>query len=508
MNDQKVILDFIGYTDFAAAIRPSYHCPGAVKLAAYFEYFRQQNPEGTLVLDAGDILCGGPIINLTHGEPVVDIVNLFRYDAMTLGNHEFDFGRDIMRSTLSRATFPLLCANIIEKETGALLPFVQPYRIVEKLGVKIGILGVTTAYTPNMVKADSFAPFDVLDPVEICNQYIPRMRAEGADLIVVLGHLPGSITETGEMTGELFRVARAVKGIDVLFGGHNLGDVAVELDGLCISKTGFSAYSIGHIHIEFDRQTRQVHCVKNEIVPVMRGQLPVEPNPAIAAAVQEALRPYEAMLDEVLGEAEDDLVVARDGEFALGNFFTDCIKEACGAQIGLMNSTSCFGFMPKGPITAEMIMWVMCFNDHLYQGEMTGDQIRAMLELTFTEGHQALNGGLQISGLKVVFDSDRPEGQRVQSIALEDGTPLQNDQRYLVATSAYMASGGNGYRDIFAPTEWKKTGHLTHPVFTAAMRARKRLSARIEGRMVDLSGETSQKNRVVRSPAFDPARNA
>src|SRR4030042_4752007 len=132
--ESKVILDFIGYTDFAAAIRSSYHSPGAVKLASYFDYFRARNPEGTIVLDAGDILCGAPIINLTHGEPVVDIVNLFRYDAMTLGNHEFDYGKTVMKSTLSRATFPLLCANILDRETGELLDFVRPYVIVEKRG--------------------------------------------------------------------------------------------------------------------------------------------------------------------------------------------------------------------------------------------------------------------------------------------------------------------------------------------------------------------------------------
>lgn len=502
MTHQKVVLDILGHTDFAAAIRPSYHCPGAVKLAAYFDFFRRQNPAGTLVLDAGDILCGGPIINLTHGEPVVDIVNHFGYDAMTLGNHEFDFGRKIMRTTLARASFPLLCANIIEKETGELLPFVRPYLFVEKQGVKIGILGVTTAYTPNMVKTSAFEPFAALDPVEICNQTIPRMRAEGADLIVVLGHLPGNVTADGQMTGELFRVAREVQGIDVLFGGHNLGDVAVNLNGTCISKTGFSAFSIGHIQIEFDRKTGQFECLKNEIVPVMRGDLPVTPDPAVKEAVQQALRPFEATLDEVLGEAEDDLVVSFRDEFSLGNFFTDCIKEACGAQIGLMNSTSCFGFMPKGPITTEMIMWVMCFNDHLYRGEMTGAQIRAMLELTYTQGHQALNGGLQFSGLKVVIDSRQPEGQRVQSLTLEGGAPVRDEEHYRVATSAYMAGGGNGYRQIFAPTTWEQTEHLTHPVFIAAMRNRKRLRAAIEGRVVDLGGEPTANHQVIRSPAF------
>ncbi|HZW03801.1 MAG TPA: bifunctional UDP-sugar hydrolase/5'-nucleotidase [Anaerolineaceae bacterium] len=499
MATEKVILDFIGHTDFAAAIRPSYHCPGAARLKAYFDFFRAQNPQGTLVLDAGDILCGGPIINLTHGEPVVEIVNHFGYDAMTLGNHEFDYGRAIMRRTLSRAAFPLLCANILEKDTGQLLDFVRPYLLVEKQGVRIGILGVTTAYTPYMVKKESFDPFEILDPVAVCNQYIPQMRAEGAELIVVLGHLPGAVSADGQRSGELFRVAREVPGIDLLFGGHNLGDVAVTLNGLPVNKTGFSAFSIGHVRLEYDRRTQTAVCLKNEIVPVMRGSLPVQPDAGVAQAVEQALQPFVATLDEVLGQAEDDLVVAFDGEFALGNFFTDCMRDAAGAQIGLMNSTSCFGFIPKGPITAEMLMWVMCFNDHIYQGELSGAQLRQMLELTSTAGHQALNGGLQVSGLKAVLDSRRPEGQRVQSLALADGTPIADERFYRVATSAYLASGGNGYREILAPTRWQQTAHLTHPVFIAAMRARKVLRAELEGRIVDLAGAAPG---AARSPAL------
>jgi len=485
MPNDPIILDFIGHTDFAAAIRANYNSPGAAKLAAYFNYFRRRNPAGTVVLDAGDILCGAPIINLTRGEPVVDIVNLFGYDALTLGNHEFDYGRDIMRVTLARARFPLLCANIVERATNALLDYVQPYLFIEKQGVKIGVLGVTTAYTPYMVKAASFAPFAVLDPVAVCNQYIPEMKQAGADLIVVLGHLPGTVAADGTTSGELFRVAAEVPGIDILFGGHNPGDVAVMHGRTCISKTGFSALSIGHIQIAFDRQTRQFECRLNEIVPVMRGTLPVEPSAAVAQAVQVAMQPFQAVLDEVLGTAVDELRVARAGEFALGDFFTDCIKEAVGAEIGLMNSTSCFGYMPAGPITAEMIMWVMCFNDHLYRGPMTGAQLSAMLELTYDETHRVLNGDLQVSGLMVVVDSALPIGQRVLSLTLADGTPLEPEAVYWVGTTAYIAGGGNGYRAITELTTWEQTTQMAHPVFIEKMRARRTLSAQTFGRLVE-----------------------
>ncbi len=487
MDDSKIILDFIGHTDFAAAVRESYHCPGAVKLASYFDYFRQQNPQGTILLDAGDVLVGAPIINLTQGEPVMEVVNLFGYDAMTLGNHEFDPGWEVMQKILPLAAFPLLCANVIKKETGCLLPFVQPYIMLDRQGVKIGVLGVTTEYTPYMVKEESFSPFAVLDVIDTCRQYIPLMLQEGADIIVVLGHLPGTVNEDGSYSGELFTVAEQVEGIDILFGGHNPGDIALTYNGTMISKTGFSAISIGHIQIAFDRSSRQIECLKNEIVPVLQGTLQTNENPVVEKSVMRAIEPFIPILDEVIGFAEDDLVVSREGEFSLGNFFTDCMKEVCGAQIGLMNSTSCFGYIPKGPITSEMIMWVMCFNDHLYKGYMTGKQIRDMIELTYEEKHISLNGYLQISGIKTVVDTNRAAFKRVASLNLEDGSPVREDEKYLVATSAYIASGGNEYRAITSLTEWEKTNHMSHPVFIEKLKEKKNLSPRLEGRIIDLA---------------------
>lgn len=483
----RIILDFIGHTDFAAAIKSSYHSPGAVKLAAFFEYFRRQNPGGTLVLDAGDILCGAPIINLTHGEPVVDVVNLFNYDAMTLGNHEFDNGKTIMEQTLSRARFPLLCANIVEKDTGRLLDLVQPYVLVEKAGVTVGILGVTTKYTPLMVREDAFRPFAVLDPVDVCRQYIPQMRDEGADVIVVLGHLPGTVAEDGSCSGELFDVAQAVPGIDILFGGHNPGDVAVQVGDTIVSKTGFSAQAVGHVRIAYDDDTGGISCLKNEILPVLHGELPVEESPMVYDAVAEALAPFEAMLDEVVGVAEDDLIVSKDSECSLGDFFTDCIREVCESQIGLMNATSCFGYIPKGPITAEMIMWVMCFNEHLHRGYMSGRQVREMLAHTYRKEHLGFHGGLQVSGLKVVIDSSREDSERVVSVALESGEPLDDTAQYLMATTHYIASGGNDYERFTRQTRWERTEFETHAVFIDKMREKKRLGPRPAGRIVDLA---------------------
>lgn len=492
MSETKIILDFISQTDFAAAIRPTYHCPGAVKLAAYFDYFKNRNPEGTILLDAGDILVAAPIMHLSDGKPVVEIVNFFGYDAMTLGNHEFDYGQEKMNSLLSKAQFPILCANIIENTTGRLLEIAQPYVILEKKGVKIGVLGVTTIHTPYMVKQDMFTPYTVTSVVESCKKYIPMMKEEGAEIIVVLGHLPGKLDQEGNYVGELFDVADQIVGADIIFGGHDKADLAVIRNGTIISKAGHSAECISHIKIEYDISTQEITCLENEIVDVLHGNLNVRMDPEMKSKVDQIMAPYINDLDEILGQALDDLFVERFGEFSLGNFYTDSMKEVCEADISFMNSTSCFGFIPKGPITAEMIMYLMCFNENLFAGSMSGEQIRKLVELTYSDNHLALNGNIQFSGMKVIIDSQNPQGHRIVSLTLESGEPIIDDKQYRVATTAYIASGGNNYREIISQTNWIETEFMTHSVFIEKMRERKILDSVTEGRFTDLANESKQ----------------
>lgn len=485
-----VLIDLISHTDFAGAIRRAPDVPGAALLASYLDHIKATNPEGTVVLDAGDIVIGAPITSLTDGEPVVEVLNLLGYDGLTLGNHELDHGPDHARRVLAGARFPLLCANIVFKADGRLLDFVRPYIVVERHGVRIGIIGVTTAYTPFMMMRDSFATIEMRDPAAVCAELIPHLRdAERADVIVVLGHLPGLVEQDGSCHGELFDVAaeladRGCK-VDVLFGGHNPGDVAVTHGTTAINKTGFSARSIGHVRIAVDTVSGTVVPVHNHIVELTGNPLGLTPDPAIAAAVEEAIAPYAPILDEVLGVAEDQLVVRSRGEFPLGNFFTDCMRDALGTQIALMNSTSCFGVIDPGPITVETVMSTMCFDEPLQRGVMTGAQLLGLFELTYDDAHRAVNGDLQVAGLAVVVDTRRPRGERLVSLTLDDGTPVDVHGEYTVATSSYLADGGNGYGELLTATEWTCTETRTHALFIDRLRGR-RLRADTEGRVVDL----------------------
>lgn len=481
-----MILDIIAQTDFAGAIEETYHCPGAARVAGLLNHIRAQNPAGTLFLDAGDVLCGAPICNLTDGAPVIDILNSLRVDAMTLGNHEFDHGKEAMQKVLSRAVFPILCANIVDEHTRRPAASARPYVLFEREGVTIGVVGVTTAYTPFMLKPEHFAGYDIIPPARALQGLIPQMRREGADIVVVLGHLPGRVTEDGAGKGELFETADAIPPVEVMIGGHDPGSLAFVRGETVFAKAGFSAGKLAHIRLVLDERKRVVERGARVYDMMDEAALSIAPDPDVRRAVDAAMAPYRPMLEEPLAKIPVRLAAKKNRVCALGNFYTDGLREAGRARVGLFNATSLFGFMPAGVVTAEMVMHVMCFDEDIYAGEMTGAQLLALFERTYFNAHWALNGALQFTGLKVVADTRRPEGARILSLAHENGAPIAQDERVRVATTEYIASGGNDYKNIMAQVAWENTRVRTHAFFVDFLRRRGVLPHELDGRMLNL----------------------
>lgn len=481
----SVLLDFVSHTDFSGSILQDSERSGAALLSAYFQHLRAENPGGVVVLDAGDLGISSPVVT-DGGEPVIDVLNQLGYDAVTLGNHELDHGPDYAARVLGRATFPLLCANVVYKEGGGLLEFARPYVMVERQGVRIAIIGVTTVYTPFMMRRDSFDTIEMRDPVAVCTELVPHVRdAERADVVVVVSHFPGRVLDGGQVEGELFEFAEAVDGVDVLFGGHNPGDIAIVHDGAIVNKTGF-ARAIGRVRIAVDHDARRVEPVANEIIEMVPNSLGLEPDAAVAAAVEAAVAPMRAHLEEVVAEATGELTVPYRGEFSMGDFFTDCMRDACATQVALMNSTSCWGTLRPGPITVRDVKNMSHFNDPLHRGTMSGAQLRAIFELTYDDDHRAVNGDLQVSGLRVRVDTRRPNGGRVLSLTLDDGTPIDDGASYTVATSDYLADGGNGYGALFTDTTWEQMPIRTQAAYLERIRGRT-LGPETEGRVVDVA---------------------
>ena len=160
------------------SVDPERPVGGAEYLAGMIERERAANPDGTILLSAGDMFQGTPVSNLFHGKPVIEIMNYLRYDAMALGNHEFDWGQDVLHSIISSASFPVISANIFERGGGRIRG-VKPYVILKKKGIRIAVIGVTTPETYYTTKTGNVTGLTFTPPEKVLPAIVRRVRAKG-----------------------------------------------------------------------------------------------------------------------------------------------------------------------------------------------------------------------------------------------------------------------------------------------------------------------------------------
>jgi len=446
-------IDVLGHADYAGRLRKYKTTPGFANFGTEIDKIRDKNPDGTLLLDSGDEFTA----NFWGGKPVVEALSLVKTDAMTLGNHEFDYGQKFLENCIALADFPILCANITEKRTGSLVKGTHPWVMLERKGIKIGILGFTTEYTPFMVTAPMFDAFTVHHCVPLAHKYIPEMQSAGAQILIILAHFPFYIDENGNISGELYDVLSNIPHVDVIIGGHIPGDYADIVLDTAVLKGGFGGTSLPHARLWFDMESNKL--IRKECY-IYQTQTTGEVKQNYKDFADKIIAPHKTMFEKILGVAEEKWDLHLSEETKLGNFLADCMLEIAGTQLSYMNATSAGGSIDPGPVTAEDLMSVSGFNDPIYTSEISGQQLWDLMELVFVPERYGNNAGLLFSGFIVYVDHTRSAFYKIQSITLRDGTPIDLKSKYTVASSEYMASGGNDTSLIAKQLTWKKTDIL------------------------------------------------
>ncbi len=451
----KITLDLLSYADFSGRLRKSKSGPGLPAFVATIDSVREQNPEGTLLLDAGDQFTA----NLWGGLPMVEAMNLMGVDVMTLGNHEFDWGPDFLEKCIAACDFPVLCANVQYKGTGLPVKGAIPYTIVERSGVKIGVLGVTTEYTPYMVEKSAFLTLEVTSIIEACHRYLPEMREQGAEVLVVLAHCPFYIEEDNSITGELWDIMQGIPEVDVLIGGHIPGDYANVIGDTCVFKSGFADASLGHARLVFDTQTRNVVARRCQI---LQTDWSAEGKEEVRDFVDRVTGPFEDYFNKPLAEAEELWKMTLARESKLGDFLADCLRFGGKTELAYMNATSAGGMIEPGLVTQATVTEVNGFNDLIHVGEITGKQLYELMELVYEPERFGNNAAILISGFHAELDHTQASPHKVVRLTLPDGTAIDPERRYSVATSAYMASGGNDTSQVANQINFEATDLLYH----------------------------------------------
>ncbi len=425
---------------------------GIAEMTTLIESIRKTEPN-VFLFDSGDIFTGA-LAKLTDGRLAFELMITMGYDAMAIGNHEFEYGHKIFEWEKNRAPFPVLGANFFYKDTDH--PYAQAHTVLERGGIRIGVVGIMGQDAATAIIPSYIAPLDVTEPAEAVRKSVAELRDE-VDLMVLLTHQgkTAPMQTDAETDPRLQRdidadiaLAGAVEGIDVLFAGHaDAGTprpVVHSRTGTLIMQTYGQATHLGYLQLRLNGDTGKIQEYEGKLIAVESSKL--DPDPRILAK----LKRYRDLHPEIfatVGRTEAPLVRRYIEESDIGNLFADIFVHATGADIGFIHGGSLRKDLPEGEIRLVDILDSYPFVDDVNVKEMSGERIRRALEqsLTFERGM------LQLSGLVLTYDLSRPEHDRI--VRLErNGRPVADSDLFSVAAPGFLTEGGDLY-DSFPESE-------------------------------------------------------
>jgi len=431
----------LSINDFHGALAPAGKNVGAVKLVDALKAEKAKNPEGTIVVSAGDNYQGSAMSNLMYGEPVSAVFKEMGIELSAVGNHEFDWGVDRISKWAEDGGFTFVCTNIYDKRTNQPVDWAEPFAIIEKEGVKVGFIGLATPETAYKTLKANVENYEFRDPVEVITEWVPKVKDAGADIIIALTHLGSFQDKEGNITGEAADLC-AVDGVDAVISAHTHQRVC----GLVNGKPFVQAYkygrSFGKLTFIFDENNKLLSAEPFLDNLYKRADtLKDDANTlAIYGKYEEELNP---VLGKVLGKTTVDLDHDRyAGPSLLGEWVCEIMKDKAGVQIAMTNGGGLRTNIPAGEITAGKLYEVMPFDNTLYTMKLSGADIKANIE------HGIMNediGWVQIAGVRVTYNPGAEAGSRITSMVLEDGTPVEMDKYYTVVTNDFMFTGGDKY---------------------------------------------------------------
>lgn len=458
---------------------------GMDRLASAIKQVQKEvGAENTVLLDAGDTLGDSMIADETKGQAIIEIMNSLRYTAMVIGNHEPDFSAATLKDRIAEAKFPVLAANITEKSSGRL--FTSPYIIQQVRGVRIGILGLAYPNTPLTTAKENVEDLQFGDAITVAREYIPRLREEGAQLIIVLSHYG---------LGADKKLARSVPGIDVIVGGHshNRMKEALQQGDTLIVQAGAHASDLGRLDLEVNTKGKIVRHA-HQLITLDHADIPSDPQ--IARIVEEATAPYRSELKERLGRAETSIPRAqtiagqepqkRDQESPADSLFADLIREQTQVDVVILPGVGYGTAIPPGPIQAGDLRNLIPHESKTVTMTLTGAQIREILEQslenTYTDSSRKKVGGVvQVSGLRFKYQPDNSYPHRITEITA-NGKKLEHERHYQVATNTLLAGGGHNYK-TFLEGKNIEEGQPQYEVVKLAIQQRETLRTPKPGRI-------------------------
>ncbi|HSD44984.1 MAG TPA: 5'-nucleotidase C-terminal domain-containing protein [Pyrinomonadaceae bacterium] len=475
----RVQITILGTTDLHGNINPiDYYTNkpdnrGLAKIATLIKRVRREHPN-VLLIDSGDTIQGSPLESF-HGrknnqppDPMMLVMNSLNYDAMAVGNHEYNFGLKVLEKARGEANFPWLSANTYDVSKQK--PHYKPYIVKEVAGVKIGILGLTTPGVPNWDNPPNYAGLEFHEPVAEARKWVPVLRqTEKVDVVVIAMHMGlGEDLRTGEANpgqvpheNEAINIAKEVPGVDVIFMGHTHRDVpSLYLNGVLLTQANHWGRHLARADVYLQKSDTgwRVYAKSGRTFPADDR---VEPDPDVVKLAEPYDNETQGWLAKVIGQSAEELTAkeARFRDTAILDLIQKVQLEAGKADVSMVASFNSEARIAKGPVNVRDIAGLYVYENTLVVLEVTGQQLKDALEHSakyfkayvpgkapadlVDEKIPAYNFDIA-EGVTYDLDISKPFGQRIQNLRFR-GQPLSPTRKLRLATNNYRVNGGGGY---------------------------------------------------------------
>ena len=453
---------------------------GFAKLKTYFDNRNSNN--NALLLNAGDVVHGTTFATISRGESVIDVMNQMGFDAMTAGNHDFNYGYQRLVELNNRANFPILASNVINQDGSHII---DSDKIIEIDGVKIGIFGLATEETKTKSSPANTEGLTFANSIETAQNEVNNLRNQGAQIIICLSHL-GEDKESKETST---MIAENVEGIDLIIDGHSHTELqnGRYVGNTLIAQAKAHGYFIGDVTLLLDKDNKIVS--KSASLKPYARMKHLYANKETLAQIEAVSNEYKKVLDQNVGQTSVDLEGAREmvrtRETNLGNYITDAMIKATSADVAITNGGGIRDSISAGNITKGDVLTVFPFTNFAVTLEVPGSVIKEALEHGLTDAPNSAGKFPQIGGMMVKYDSTRQAGDRVTEITIA-GEAIDPNKNYNLVTNDFMSIGGDGYEMFKA---YQRTGEyeLISEIFENAIRNDGEINPQIDNRMTDIS---------------------
>ncbi|PWJ83821.1 5'-nucleotidase [Pseudaminobacter salicylatoxidans] len=434
---------------------------GAARLVTAIAQERKKlEGENVLLLNGGDNFQGSLFYTTYKGQAEAEFLNQMKFDAMTVGNHEFDDGEDALAPFLDVIKFPVLSANVQASAAAKVGDRIKPSVVIEVGGQKIGIIGAVTTETPEI--ASPGPNITIEDDIKTITAEVEKLKAEGVNKIIALTHV--GYPRDKEMIAK-------IPGVDVVVGGHTHSllsntDPKAEgpyptmidnPDGYKVPVTQAASYSkyLGEFKVVFD---------DNGVVKEASGDpiyldAKIKPDEGVLARIKELGAPIEELKAKEVGETTAAIDGSREScrarECEMGNLISDAVLDRVkgqGVTIAITNGGGVRASIDGGTVTMGEVLTVLPFQNTIATFQISGKDLVAALENGVSQLEEAAGRFAQVAGLKYSFDKSAPPQSRIKSVEVEENgswAPIDPDKDYIVAANNYVRQGGDGYK-IFA----------------------------------------------------------